>query len=80
MNYLLPPALFASKDAYEAVLDKLFNAIINVGIVSFTMASTYDTTLTATNYLKRDKNYYTILRTHWATINGEIQRIFAEIS
>lgn len=80
VNCFLPPTLFMSKDAYEAVLDKLFNAIINVGIVSFTMASTYDTTLTATNYLKRDKNYYTILRTHWATINGEIQRIFSDIN
>jgi len=80
VNCFLPTALFMSKDAYEAVLDKLFNAIINVGIVSFTMASTYDTTLTATNYLKRDKNYYTILRTHWATINGEIRRIFSDIN
>lgn len=80
VNYFLPPALFASKDAYEAVLDKLFNAIINVGIVSYNMASTYDSTLTATNYLKKDKNYYTILRTHWATIHSDIQRIFAELS
>lgn len=79
VDYFLPPALFASKDAYEAVLDKLFNTIINVGIVSFSMASTYDSTLTATNYLKKDKNYYTILRTHWATIHNDIQRIFADI-
>lgn len=79
VDYFLPPALFASKDAYEAVLDKLFNTIINVGIVSFTMASNYDSTLTATNYLKKDKNYYTILRTHWATISNDIQRIFSDI-
>lgn len=79
VDYFLPPALFASKDAYEAVLDKLFNTIINVGIVSFSMASNYDSTLTATNYLKKDKNYYTILRTHWATISNDIQRIFADI-
>lgn len=79
VDYFLPPALFSSKDAYEAVLDKLFNSIINVGIVSFSMASNYDSTLTATNYLKKDKNYYTILRTHWATISNDIQRIFAGI-
>lgn len=80
INYFLPPALFESKDAYEAVLDKLFNAIINVGIVNFSMASEYDSTLTATNYLKKDKNYYNILRTHWTTLNNDIQRIFADIN
>lgn len=79
VDYFLPPTLFVSKDTYEAVLDKLFNTIINVGIVSFSMALNYDSTLTATNYLKKDKNYYTILRTHWATISNDIQRIFADI-
>lgn len=79
VNYLFPPALFASKDTYEAVLDKLFNTIINAGIISFSLASDYDSTLTATNYLKKDKNYYTILRTHWTTIQAEINQIFADI-
>lgn len=29
------------------------------------MAVRYDNTLTATNFLKRDKNYYAILGDHW---------------
>ena len=80
LNHFLPPALFASKDAYEAILDKLFYAIITAGITSFNMASSYDSTLTATNYLKKEKNYYMILRTHWATLQNEIQQIFDSIT
>lgn len=79
VSYFLPPALFERKDEYEAVLDKLFYAIINVGIVSFSMATMYDTSLNASNFLKREKNYYEILRTHWATLQNDIQRIFSEI-
>lgn len=79
VNYLFPSDLFASKDAYESVLDKLFNTIIDAGIISYTLASEYDSTLTATNYLKKDKNYYTILRTHWATIQSKINQTFADI-
>ena len=80
LNHFLPPALFASKDAYEAILDKLFYAIITAGIISFNMASSYDSTFTATNYLKKEKNYYMILRTHWATLQNEIQQIFDSIT
>lgn len=80
VNYFIPPAIFASKDKYEAVLDKLFCVIINAGIINFNMASASDSALTATNYLKRDKNYYTILRTHWFSMQGEIQNVFSELN
>ena len=38
------------------------------------MASRYDSTLTATNFLKKDKNYYGILADHWPTIQMEISK------
>ena len=76
MKYILPPDVFSQKDHYEAVLDQLFSAIINAGTISFSMASRYDTTLNATNYLKKDKNYYSILSDHWSTLQIEINRIF----
>lgn len=79
VDYLFPPAVFASKDEYEAVLDTLFNIIIEAGIISYTMASENDSTLTATNFLKKDKNYYTILRTHWKSIQTQINKVFADI-
>ena len=43
------------------------------------MASRYDSTLTATNFLKKDKNYYAILDDHWTSICGDIKRIFEGI-
>lgn len=79
INYIIPPAVFSQKDLYDATLDQLFTTIINTGITSFSMASQYDSTLTATNFLKKDKNYYSILRNHWASINGDINRILSPL-
>ncbi|WP_268824615.1 hypothetical protein [Anaeromassilibacillus senegalensis] len=38
----------------------------------FGLASRYDSTLTATNFLKKDKNYYAILDDHWTNLCGKI--------
>lgn len=75
MQSLLPAAFVADKDKYDAALDKLFNAIINAGITSYSIACNYDSTLTATNFLKKDKNYYDILGMHWMTLQAEIQGV-----
>lgn len=61
IQYLLPPAVFQQKDVYEGILDRLFNTIIDAGIMSFTMALRYESSLTASNYLKNDRKYYDIL-------------------
>jgi len=79
VKYILPPEIFLQKDHYDAVLDQLFSVIINVGVTSFLMASRYDTALNATNYLKKDKNYYAILADHWSTIQADINRIFSSL-
>lgn len=79
INFILPPAVFSQKDLYDATLDQLFTVIINAGIISFSMASQYDSTLTATNFLKKDKNYYSILRSHWASINTDVVRILSSL-
>lgn len=79
ITHLLPTEIFNQKDKYDAILDQLFNVIISAGITSFSMASRYDTTLTATNYLKRDKNYYAILADHWSTIRNDIGRILEDV-
>ena len=65
---MFPPELFEQKDKFDNLLDKLFEAIIGAGAISFAMASHYDTTLNATNYLKKDKNYYSILDSHWSSM------------
>lgn len=68
MKSLLPPEMWANKNKYDKALDTLFSAIIEAGIINYTMACSYDSTLTATNYLKREKNYYGILRNHWNSL------------
>lgn len=76
--YLIPPSVFAEKDRCDAVLNALFKVIINAGITSFSMAGRYDNTLTATNFLKRDKNYYEILSDQWAMICENIKKIWKD--
>jgi 6,7-dimethyl-8-ribityllumazine synthase len=76
MQTLLPASFVANKDKYDAALYKLFNAIINAGITSYSIACNYDSTLTATNFLKKDKNYYDILGMHWMTLKTETQNAF----
>lgn len=36
----------------------------------------YDNTLTATNYLKKDKNYYDIIAAQWDRIIADVDKIF----
>lgn len=77
INYFLPKELFDTKDEYDRVLSDLFKIIIEAGIVNFGMETRHDSTLTATNYLKRDKNYYAILEVQWATISSRILDILS---
>ena len=76
MLSLLPAQFVGDKDKYDAALEKLFKAIINAGITSYSIACNYDSTLTATNFLKKDKNYYDILGMHWMSLQGEINQAF----
>lgn len=78
MQYIFPPQIQRDKNIYDINLDKLFYAIINEGVKCFSMASNYDSSLTATNFLKKDKNYYNILSINWVTLQSEISRIFSE--
>ncbi len=76
VQHFISPAVFANRDKYDEILDKLFQTIINAGITNFTTAKLYDPSLTATNFLKRDKNYYSILMTQWGNIVREIMAIY----
>ena len=79
VKYFIPPEIFNDKDRYDNVLYKLFNVIIETGITSYMMALQYDPSLSATNYLKKDKNYYTILKMNWWIISASIKNIFDEL-
>lgn len=79
IKYLIKPEIFADKSQYDNILKKLFNIIIEAGITNFIMESRHDSTLTATNFLKREKNYYDILSLQWFRTKEEINRVFDEI-
>ncbi|MBQ3372827.1 MAG: hypothetical protein IJI45_04855 [Anaerolineaceae bacterium] len=67
-----------SKDICDNILSKLFNVIIDAGITSFLFECRHDSTLTATNYLKKDKNYYDILSSQWTRTVEDINKVFEE--
>lgn len=81
IKFLLPVKLYT--DAYDAILDKLFGAIIEEGITIYLFKRDDDKhnnkSLTAANFLKNDENYYLILQRRWLTLKKEIQKTFAEI-
>ena len=71
---LLPLKLYS--DAYDATLDKLFKAIINAGVTAYSYEHKNNESLTAANFLKKDDNYYEILKDNWDSLSATIQEIF----
>ena len=75
IKYLLPVEVCT--DSYDKILDQLFNAIINEGFTEYSFAHENNPSLTAANFLKKDDNYYIILRKHWRTLSHEIRKVFS---
>lgn len=78
LMYLFPAEVFQQKDRYEEILEQLFNLIIEAGTSGFVMARDADNTLTPTNFLKKDRNYYKILYLQWRGISREIKKILQD--
>lgn len=78
LMYLFPEEVFQQKDRYEEILEQLFNLIIEAGTSGFVMARDADNTLTPTNFLKKDRNYYKILYLQWRGISREIKKILQD--
>ena len=64
-------------DSYDEALDKLFEAIIVEGVTAYSYARDNNPTLTETNFLKSDKNYYDILKRRRLNLRREIAKIFS---
>lgn len=79
ISHFIPPAIFGQKDHYDAILDQLFTIIINAGITNFSIELRHDSTLTATNFLKKDRNYYAILNDQWTSISEGINRVLKDV-
>jgi hypothetical protein len=79
-NNILPANIFEDKNKYDEVLYKLFMLIINAGSSYYSMAMELVEGLNATNYLKKDKNYYIILKSQWASnLQAGVKQIFESL-
>ena len=76
---IFPKQLFGNKDEYDKVLYKLFEIIIFAGSHYYSIKREADNTLSASNFLKRDGNYYAIIKTDWRSISAQIKNIFDNI-
>ncbi len=57
-------------------LYELFDIIIKSGRKCYSSDKKFDSSLNESNYLKKDNNYYTILKEEWDTIEEKINCIF----
>ena len=69
-----------NKDVYDDVLYELFNLIIDCGYTTYSITNDYGDATNATNYLKKDESYYSILKSNWKRIEKDINKIFSSIS
>ena len=76
---IVPKAVFDNKDNYDDILYKLFEIIIFAGSKYYSIKKEADNTLSASNFLKRDGNYYAIIKTEWRYIANQIKDIFSDI-
>lgn len=72
------PVKLENMDIYDSLLYKIFKTIINSGVKTYTTHLNFDKSLNATNFLKKDKNYYTILATDWNDLEEHIKELFSE--
>ena len=68
VKHLFDPSIFNDKEKYDALLYKLFNLIISEGNKFYTIQRNYEEGLNVANYLKKDKNYYSIIKGSWDSL------------
>lgn len=76
---LLPKHLSENMNLYDAALNKLFEAIIEEGILIYSVTRDDKPNLTENSFLQNDKNYYAILKKRWKTFKKTINEIFKEV-
>ncbi len=76
----LPKKLFSNKDEYDATLTKLFDMIINSGHRYYNFSNRQDSSLTESNFLKNDSNYYAIIKSDWTELSAKIDAVYCDIA
>lgn len=77
---LYPANIFRNKDFYDRILTQLFDTIILSGHRYFRTISNNDSSISETNFLKNDQNYYAFLSADWFDISQKIDQIYDGIS
>jgi hypothetical protein len=54
--------------------------IINSGHRYYNFSKSQDSSLTESNFLKNDSNYYAIIKTDWIELSSKINTLFDEIA
>lgn len=80
VRYILPENIFLQKDCYNRVLEELFNAFIDFSYTIYNFTHGKDPTVTASNFLKSDRNYYAIISFQWFNVKSRIKQIFDSIN
>ncbi len=70
--------LFGDKDKLDEVLYKLFDVVIKEGRKLYSNRKDNDSTLNESNFLKKDFNYYSILRSGWDEFPEKMQNAFGK--
>lgn len=68
--------IFNDKSTFDEMLYKLYCDIIKAVRKCYSAESKYDTSLNESNYLKKDSNYYSILKTEWEDLCEKIDSVF----
>ncbi|MCR5833595.1 MAG: AIPR family protein [Selenomonadaceae bacterium] len=76
---LFPAKIIKDEELYDAKLHKLFEAIIDKGSEIYSWEANRNSKLTATNYLKNDKNYCKIINISWKNLSDTIEEVFSDI-
>lgn len=80
VNFILPKKVFNDKEQYDEILYKLFESIINSGKRYYCLKKDSDNSLNQSNFLKKDNNYFAILKSDWdEVLEPKIRTIFDSI-
>lgn len=80
IEVFFPKELYQSKDKFDEVLYKIYDAIIKSGRKVYSSEHKHDSSLNESNFLKKDSNYYSILKIEWDDLSEKIQLIFNDIT
>ena len=79
ISSFFPDSLFQNKDKFDDVLYRIYDTIIKSGRKCYSSEHNHDSSLNQSNFLKKDSNYYSILKIEWDDLSDKIQMIFSEI-